>query len=156
MVTSIGLEPFHHQVGDQIPIFYGNDLCLALLRSWLGVHLEYSDVLQAAGHHLTTQGLPSLLVSEDGSLLKIMQDEVRGGRELQFYACVELCLGSTQSWCVEMRSTLEKRAALAHHDARYVIRHLNWLGQALDKLYGITWCIPRCCMPHLCCDYCAQ
>ena len=95
------------------------------MRSWMGMSHEHSSKLQAAGHGLDEQGIPSLMVSEDGSLIKMMQDEVRGNRELQFYACVELCMGSTESWCSLIRSTLQKSAALGHHDAQSVIRYTD-------------------------------
>lgn len=120
-----------------------------MCRLWRLWRMVFFSGMQAAGHGLGEHDKPSLLVSEDGSLLKMVPDEVRGSRELQFYACLELCMGSTESWCLEMRSTLEKHAALALYDARSVIRCTDGLDQALEKLYGATWCIPRCCMLHL-------
>lgn len=110
---------------------------------------EPDTKLQAAGHGLAEQDMPSLMVSEDGSIVKIMQDKVRGNRELQFYACLELCRGSTEHWCSEMRRTLQTRADPAHLDAESVIRYADGLEQALKTLHGVAWCIPRCCMLHL-------
>jgi hypothetical protein len=98
---------------------------------------DLGRTIQVAGHFLE-DGRSSLIMASDGTLLKPLQADGRGFRELFLYACAEMARDRHTTWCMEL---MTGACAPPGWEAPLTDEELD---RAISELTGAVFYIPRC------------